>query len=272
MVPLVECRNVGKEFRHLGRAVSLREWFIRSVRGRAVPRPAPVFRLSGFDLRLGRGDRVSIIGANGSGKSTLLRLIAGIYTPSEGEIRTRGRIAAVVELGTGLHPELTGAENVHLYGTILGMSRAEAQARFSEIVDFAEIGDFIHVQIKYYSSGMLARLAFSIAMASDPDILLLDEVLAVGDQAFRSRCGDRIAERLYGGAGVIIVSHDLEIVRRYASEVIWLDGGRVRMRGEADQVVDAYLASTFIAEPAREPHSDVPESGRTPGTLEGLMR
>jgi len=254
MVPRVECRNVGKEFRHSPQAMSLREWFIRAVGARRVPRNVPAFRLSGFDLRAGRGDRVSLIGGNGSGKSTILRLIAGIYTPSEGEIVTRGRIAAVIELGTGLHPELTGAENIHLYGAILGMSRQETRARFAEIVEFAEIGDYIHVPIKYYSSGMLARLAFSIAMASDPDILLLDEVLAVGDQAFRARCHDRIAEHLDRGAAVIIASHDLDLVRSQASEAIWLDAGRVRMRGEANEVVDAYLASMSHAE--RAPESD----------------
>lgn len=265
MAALVECRDVGKEFRHMGRAVSVREWFIRAVRGRRVLRPVPAFRLSGFDLRVERGDRVSIIGGNGSGKSTLLRLIAGIYTPSEGEIRTRGKIAAVVELGTGLHPELTGEENIHLYGAILGMSRAETLARSPEIIEFAGIGEYIHIPIKYYSSGMLARLAFSIAMASDPDVLLLDEVLAVGDHAFRARCIDRISERLDGGSAIIIVSHDLDLVRRYASEVIWLDGGRVRMRGEAEPVVGAYLASMSVATPAGG------SAPRRPGLVRGAV-
>ncbi|SRR5690606_29172444 len=267
MRPLVECRNVGKEFRYPPQAASLREWFIRTVRGQTVRRPAPAFRLSGFDLSVGRGSTVSIIGGNGSGKSTVLRLIAGIYIPSEGEIRTRGRVAAVVELGMGLHPELTGSENVHLYGTILGMSRSETRARFSEIVDFAEIGDFIHVPIKYYSSGMLSRLAFSIAMASEPDILLLDEAMAVGDQAFRERCGERIAEHLNGGAAAIIVSHDLDVVRRYASEVIWLEAGRIRMRGEANEVVDAYLASMSGAEPAADSEAASSAPGQQPEYL-----
>jgi len=253
MLPLVECRNVGKEFRYASGATSLREWFIRTVGRRGVRRAAPAFRLTGFDLSAGRGDTVAIIGGNGSGKSTVLRLIAGIYTPSEGEIRTRGRIGAVVELGMGLHPELTGSENIHLYGTILGMSRSEIRARFSEIVEFAELGDYIDVPIKYYSSGMLSRLAFSIAMASEPDILLLDEALAVGDQAFRERCTERIAKRLNGGAAVILVSHDLDVVRKHASEVIWLEAGRIRMRGEANAVVDAYLASVSAAEAAADP-------------------
>lgn len=256
MLPLVECRNVGKEFRYASGATSLREWFIRTFSGRKVGRAAPTFRLTGFDLSVGRGSTVAIIGANGSGKSTVLRLIAGIYAPSEGEIRTRGRIGAVVELGMGLHPELTGRENIHLYGTILGMGRSEIRARFSEIVEFAEIGDFIHVPIKYYSSGMLSRLAFSIAMASEPDILLLDEALAVGDQAFRERCTARIAERLNGGAAAIIVSHDLDAVRKHASEVIWLEAGRIRMRGEADEVVDAYLATVAGAPPIEDPRGD----------------
>lgn len=148
------------------------------------------------------------------------------------------------------------------------MNRAETQARFPEIVAFAEIGDFIHVPIKYYSSGMLARLAFSIAMSSDPDVLLLDEVLAVGDQAFRARCADRIAERLYSGAGVIIVSHDLDVVRKHASDVIWLDGGRVRMRGEADRVVDAYVESVSAAQPALESFAGAPAVGPPSCTAE----
>lgn len=268
LLPAVEARGVEKRFDlSRSRPTSLREWFIRTMLRRPVEWRHPEFRITGFDLRVEPGEAVSIIGGNGSGKSTLLRLIAGIYKPTAGTITTRGRVAAVIELGSGLHPELTGVENVRLYGTVLGMTREELQERFDWIIDFAEIGDFIHVPVKYYSSGMLARLAFSVAMASDPDILLIDEVLAVGDEAFRERCADRLGEHLTRGSTVILVSHDLDVARRYATQALWIDRGRVRMRGDPNAVVDAYIASHYVD---HEAGADGPEASGSAGSPEAV--
>jgi lipopolysaccharide transport system ATP-binding protein len=182
------------------------------------------------------------VGANGSGKSTALRLIAGIYTPSEGVIETRGRVTAVIELGIGFHGELTGAENVALYAAVMGLNRRQIAARLPEIVDFAEIGDFLDEPVKYYSSGMQARLAFAVAVAVEPDVLLLDEVLAVGDQSFRRRCLDRLRAFHRQGGTMVVVSHDSDSVRELCSRAVWLEAGRVRADSGIDEVLAAYEA------------------------------
>src|SRR5918994_2121478 len=202
----VELRGVSKRFYYYDhRTSSLREWFIRRVLHRPLNVRRGEFTLRRFDLRIARGESVALIGSNGSGKSTALRLIAGIYQPSEGVIETRGALAAVIELGAGFHPELTGAENAELYASVLGLTRPEIAERFPEILAFADIGDFIHEPVKYYSSGMQARLAFAVAVCVRPDILLLDEVLAVGDQEFRERCLERLRAFRAGGGTMIVV-------------------------------------------------------------------
>jgi len=186
--PAVELRGVSKRFYfYEHRTSSLREWFIRRVLRRPLHVRRAEFTLRAVDLRVERGESVALVGPNGSGKSTALRLIAGIYRPSTGRVETNGRITAVIELGAGFHPELTGAENIALYASVLGITRRELAARYDEIVEFAAMSDFLDTPLKYYSSGMEARLAFSVSVCLQPDILLLDEVLAVGDQAFRER-------------------------------------------------------------------------------------
>jgi len=202
------------------------------------------FSLRGFNLRVGRGEAIALIGPNGGGKSTALRLIAGIYTPTSGAVETSGRIAAVIELGAGFNTDLTGAENLDLYGAIMGLSRAQLTKRFREIVEFAGIGEFIDMPVKYYSSGMVARLAFSVAVNVQPDILLLDEVLAVGDQSFQEKCLDRLRAYRSKGCTMVVVSHNADIVREFCSRAVWLDGGETRMEGEVNAVLDAYLAGT----------------------------
>lgn len=204
------------------------------------------FTLRNLDLRIGAGEAVALIGSNGSGKSTALRLIAGIYAPSTGTIRIRGRLTAVIELGAGFHPELTGADNVALYAAVLGLRRHELAARYDEIVDFADTRNFMDTPLKYYSSGMEARLAFAVAVCLQPDVLLLDEVLAVGDQAFRDRCQTRLRAFHTSGGTLILVSHEMDQVRKLCTRAVWLEQGTLRMDGDVEQVLTAYRANNSL--------------------------
>jgi lipopolysaccharide transport system ATP-binding protein len=239
----VELRGVTKRFHHYEeRSRSLRELFVRMVMRRPPNVRHAMFRVTGLELSVAAGESVALIGANGSGKSTALRLIAGIYPPSEGSIQVHGRAAAVIELGAGFHPDLTGMENIGLYASMMGLDRGTIAAREPEIIAFAELGDFIDVPIRYYSSGMQARLAFAVAVCVEPDILLLDEVLSVGDEGFRERCMDRLRAFHARGGTLIVVSHDLATVREFCSRAVWMERGAVRMTGDVDEVVDAYLA------------------------------
>lgn len=243
--PAILCRGVVKRFYHYEhRTSSLREAFIRKVMRRPLHERRARFSLTGFNLTVAPGESVALIGGNGSGKSTALRLIAGIYKPTEGVIETHGRVAAVIELGVGFHPELTGAENVGLYAAVLGLTRRDLARRYPEIVDFSGLGDFIHEPVKYYSSGMQARLAFSVAACVRPDVLLLDEVLAVGDLSFRSRCLERLREHQERGGAMVVVSHDLESARELCTRALWLDQGGVVLEGETAEVISAYEAAT----------------------------
>lgn len=237
----VRCEQVEKRFYYFEhRTTSLREAFVRALRRQPLSVGHGAFSLQGFSLSVPRGEAVVLLGPNGSGKSTVLRLLAGIYAPSAGIIEVNGRVAAVIELGAGFHSDLSGAENAALYGTILGMSRSAVAARLEEIVAFAGLPDFIDVPVKYYSSGMVARLAFATTMSLDPDILLLDEVLAVGDQEFRERCLSRLEAFRSQGRTLVTVSHDLETAARLCSRAVWLEHGRVRMDGPFAEVRRAY--------------------------------
>jgi ABC-type polysaccharide/polyol phosphate transport system, ATPase component len=241
--PAVELRGVSKRFYfYEHRTSSLREWFIRRVLRRPLHVRRAEFTLRAVDLRVERGESVALVGPNGSGKSTALRLIAGIYRPSTGRVETNGRITAVIELGAGFHPELTGAENIALYASVLGITRRELAARYDEIVEFAAMSDFLDTPLKYYSSGMEARLAFSVSVCLQPDILLLDEVLAVGDQAFRERCLHRLRAYHDRGGTLILVSHELDQVRALCQRGIWLERGEVVRDGPIDEVLAAYRA------------------------------
>ncbi len=239
----VALREVSKRFYFYDhRTSSLREWFIRRVLRRPLNVRRADFVLRGVDLAVRQGEAVALLGRNGSGKSTVLRLIAGIYQPSSGTIETHGRITAVIELGAGFHPELTGAENIALYAAVLGLTRKELAARYDEIVEFADLPDLPDTPLKYYSSGMEARLAFSVAVCLQPDILLLDEVLAVGDQAFRERCLERLRQYHARGGTLILVSHELEQVRELCERAVWLDNGKIVMDGPIDAVLAGYHA------------------------------
>jgi ABC-type polysaccharide/polyol phosphate transport system ATPase subunit len=239
--PAVELRGVSKRFYfYEHRTSSLREWFIRRVLRRPIHVGHTAFSLRDVSLRVEPGESVALLGHNGSGKSTVLRLVAGIYRPSAGTITTSGRITAVIELGAGFHPELTGAENIRLYGAVMGLTRRELQVHYDEIVEFAQMSDFLDTPLKYYSSGMEARLAFSVAVCLEPSILLLDEVLAVGDREFRERCLDRLRAFHARGGTLMLVSHELEQVRDLCSRGVWLRDGVIVMDGGIDAVLDAY--------------------------------
>ena len=240
----VECRNITKDFYiSYQKRKSLRQKFLQLVKGEHH-HPRPIFSLQEFNLTISQGERVALIGANGSGKSTILRLIAGIYEPSAGMVKTVGRVGAVIELGAGFHRELTGAANIELYGAILGLNRRERAQRFKKIVEFSEIQEYIRIPVKYYSSGMVGRLAFAVAIFSDPDILLLDEVLSVGDQTFKDKCLNRLEAFCASGKTLVFTTHDQEQLSRLCTRAVLLDQGRVRMEGEAKEVLEAYHKNT----------------------------
>jgi lipopolysaccharide transport system ATP-binding protein len=191
-----------------------------------------------FEVR--KRETLGIIGANGSGKTTLLKLINGIIMPDMGRIEIRGRVGALIEIGAGFHPLLTGRENVYVNGAILGMRKREIDDKFDEIIDFADIGDFVDVPVKHYSSGMYVRLGFAVAAYCQPDILLIDEVLAVGDIAFQAKCFDKVNQLKGKGVTIVLVSHDMNKVAQYSDEVLMLDGGRVSGNGETMDVISSF--------------------------------
>jgi ABC-type polysaccharide/polyol phosphate transport system ATPase subunit len=206
--------------------------------------------LDGLDLSVPPGRTMAIIGQNGSGKSTLLKILAGIYKADQGEVRVRGRVASLIELGAGFHPEFTGRENVFLNGAILGLSKQEVRERFEDILAFSGLGPYIDSPVRTYSSGMYVRLGFSVAVNVDPDVLLVDEVLAVGDEAFAHKCEDKINQFRNEGKTIFMVTHDMSAVEKYADEVIWLDGGDIAAQGDPLQVIDAYRQKVALAEDA----------------------
>lgn len=210
-----------------------------------VPAPTETLRKGEFwavddiSFRVRSKERLGIIGVNGSGKTTLLRMIAGVFPPDRGAIATRGRVTALLAVGTGFHPHLTGRENIFLNGAILGLSRERIEARMDEIIDFAEIGEFLDSPVSMYSSGMRGRLGFAVSVALDPQILLLDEVLAVGDVAFKQRCFKRLDE-ISSRTSLVLVAHLPTHVRRVCERVIWMQHGAVVMDGPTDEVLDEY--------------------------------
>ncbi len=204
--------------------------------------------LQDVSLAVRAGSTFGIIGRNGSGKSTLLKLVAGITKPTWGSVRVTGRISALIELGAGFHPEISGRENVFINGVMLGLTRKEIARRFDEIVEFAELPDFIDAPVKTYSSGMYMRLGFAVAVHVDPDILLVDEVLAVGDEGFSLKCLDKFADFKRRGKTTLLVTHGLGLVERFCDEALWLDAGQVRALGYPKPVVHAYLADVEQAE------------------------
>jgi len=241
----ISAAAITKEFPLLQRRRgSLKELVVGLLRGGDQTKPFAA--LSNVDFTVPKGQTLGIIGRNGSGKSTLFRLLAGVILPSTGRVQVAGRVAAVIELEAGFHPELTGVENIYLNGAIYGMGRRETATKLDSIIGFADLGEFIDAPIRTYSSGMLARLGFALAIFVDADVLLFDEVLAVGDEAFQARCLDRIDALRGNGKTIIYVSHDMESVRRVCDRVIWLNRGQICADGPPEQVIERYR--TFCQE------------------------
>lgn len=250
MTPVIEFTDVSKRFiLHKERRDTVQE----RVAGMLSRRPPgeEFWAVRDVSFTVEQGQSLGLVGHNGAGKSTILKLMTRILEPTGGSVRTQGRIAALLELGSGFHPELSGRENVFLYGSLMGLGRAEMAARLPEIAAFADIGDFIDTEIKHYSSGMYTRLAFAVATAVDPDILITDEVLAVGDESFQRKCMERIYGFRRAGKTIIFVSHALEVVRSLCDVAVWLDHGEMQAVGRAGEVIDAYLADVNLKERAR---------------------
>jgi ABC-2 type transport system ATP-binding protein/lipopolysaccharide transport system ATP-binding protein len=237
----IEFRDVSHHFRVFteGRMASLKEWLIRRVKRRKVELQR-VVALDNVSFEVGQGQALGLIGHNGAGKSSLLRIAAGILQPRAGTAIVRGLVAPILELGFGFEQELTGRENIVFNGAILGRSRQEMNERMEEIVSFAELSNFIDQPIRTYSTGMVARLAFSIATAVDAQILLLDEVLSVGDERFQRKCAERIDRFRNNGVTILFVSHALPSVEMLCDKVIWLQNGRIQCEGETKHVIDEY--------------------------------
>ena len=223
------------------RMATFKEYAIRRLQGRVNHRSFWALREVSLEVR--RGEVFGLIGRNGAGKSTLLKVIARVIRPTQGRVRVRGNVAPLLEFGAGFHPELTGRENVYLNGALLGFTRAEMRDKFERIVDFAELGDFIDAPLRTYSSGMAARLGFSIASDIQPEVLLLDEILAVGDEAFQRKCEARMQEFRERGATIILVSHSMATVGGLCQRAAWLDEGQVRTLGAATTVAEEYQAA-----------------------------
>ena len=232
----IRAEHLEKRYRlRTGRAPTLKEFLLRQT-----PRAEVVQALKDVSFTVERGHCFGVVGANGSGKSTLLKLIAGTAKPTSGTIEVEGRISALLELGAGFHPDFTGRENAYLNGSLLGLTRRETEAAMPKIEAFAQLGRFFDAPIKTYSSGMAARLGFAVAVHVDPDVLLVDEVLAVGDEYFQHKCYAKIAEFRGAGKTIVLVSHDIGLISRLCDRTIWLDQGRVAASGTVRDVATAY--------------------------------
>ncbi|MFP3855445.1 MAG: ABC transporter ATP-binding protein, partial [Anaerolineales bacterium] len=244
----VRVEDLGKEYRIGGMPsgyTTLRDTisnaFSRLRRGEVRQRYETIWALKNISFELKRGQALGIIGRNGAGKTTLLKILSRVTEPTEGVAKIRGRVGSLLEVGTGFHPELTGRENIYLNGAILGMTRSEIDRKFDEIVSFAEVEKFIDTPIKRYSSGMNLRLAFSVAAHLEPEILVVDEVLAVGDAEFQRKCVGKMSDVAEQGRTVLFVSHDMSAILRLTEEAIVLEGGQIVMRADSAEAVDYYM-------------------------------
>lgn len=236
---MIEVVDVFVRFRLPGdRISSLKEFFVRTLKRTITYHDFDALQAVSFEVR--KGEVLGLIGHNGAGKSTLLKVIAGILKPQSGSVRVYGNVVPMLELGSGFDMEMTGRENIFLNGAIMGYSEDFLKEKYDQIVAFSEIGDFIDVPLRNYSSGMIARLAFSIAAVVEPEILIVDEVLSVGDAHFQEKSKQRMMELMGGGTTVLFVSHGLEQIREMCDRVLWLDHGKVKLYGDAQLVCDAY--------------------------------
>ncbi len=250
MTPAIELRDVSKIYRRYGgrQFATLKSALLqRSILSDL--QPSETFpALKNVSFTVPKGCTFGVMGRNGSGKSTALKLVAGITKPTSGSVKVDGRISALIELGAGFHPEISGRENVFINGIMLGLSKREIQDRFDEIVDFAELRDFIDAPVKTYSSGMYMRLGFAVAINVDPDVLLVDEVLAVGDEGFTHKCLDKFGEFRRRGKTILLVTHSLNLIERFCDEAVWLDAGEKQAEGDPKRVIGAYLTAVEAIE------------------------
>lgn len=243
VVSVVNLNDVGLAYRLArNRSGSMKQFAVSLVKGQVSYEKLWALREVSFELE--RGQVLGVIGRNGAGKSTLMKTIVGVLPPTEGHVRVEGRVSAMIELGAGFNQDLDARENVILYGTLLGSNPTDMAGRVDRILDWADLSEFRDVPIRNFSSGMLARLGFSVATDIDPEVLVVDEVLAVGDQEFRAKSAERVEGLIQSGATVILVSHTLPRIKQFADKVIWLDHGLVQMMGEPDDVIDAYKVAT----------------------------
>ncbi len=240
--PVIQFTNVSKRFtftRETPQSVLETVIQIFDRRKRNAP-TGDLWAVKDLSFEVLPGQSMGIIGRNGSGKSTVLKMMARVLRPTAGQVMVRGRVSALLELGAGFHPDLTGRENIALNASVLGLTQEDVEKHFESIVEFSELGDFIDMPVKHYSSGMYMRLGFSVAIHVDPDVLIVDEILAVGDQAFQAKCIDRILDLKRQGVTIVFISHDLKLIRRLCSHVIWLENGRVRSMGPTEEVAMEY--------------------------------
>lgn len=235
----IEVNDVSMHFNLMVERVdSIKEYVIKLIKGKLLYNDFVALSHVSFDVK--KGEVVGLVGLNGAGKSTLLKIIAGVLKPTEGKVITRGTIAPLIEVGAGFDPELTARENVYLNGAILGHDRNFMDSKFDEIIDFAELRNFVDVPVKNFSSGMYARLGFAIATMVQPDILIVDEVLSVGDYKFQKKCEDRIQAMLDKGVTVVLVSHDINMIKKLCTKVVWLEHGHLRDIGPTAKVCKEY--------------------------------
>ena len=244
MDSIITVDNVSVHFRmDKNHTTSLKEWVVSFLKGKQQYEEFHALENVTFDVK--RGEIFGVIGRNGAGKSTLLKVVSGIYKPTSGKAVSAGRIAPMLELGSGFDQELSGHDNIFLNGAILGFTEDFLKQKYDEIVAFSELGEFIHQPIKTYSSGMMMRLAFSVATIVEPEILIVDEILAVGDASFQQKSRARMLELMQGGTTVLFVSHTMSQIREMCDRVLWLDHGRVKMIGPTQEVCDAYEANAY---------------------------
>ena len=252
--------NLGKRYsRHNpNRPRTIHEALLRGLRG--LRSTESFWALHEVSFRVRRGSMLGVVGRNGAGKSTLLRLLGAVEIPDEGSVKTSGRVGALLTLGAGFHPDLTGRENVFVSGVVHGLTRAEVRQRFDAIVEFSEVGSFIDDPVRIYSSGMQMRLRFAVAIHMEPEVLLIDEVLSVGDASFERKCRDRINRFRADGCTIVLISHGLDQIREMCDETIWLEGGRLAAQGPPDSVIEQYLQVTnnkSLGEAVVQPHPGV---------------
>ena len=264
--PAIVASGITKMYRRMAPGFQLRTLKSALLEGSLVRGLSPeeaIVALSDVSFEVAKGEAFGLIGSNGSGKSTLLKLVAGMLRPDAGTVNVDGRVAALIELGAGFHPEISGRENVYINGAVLGLSRREVDQRLDSIVEFSGLEDFIDEPVKTYSSGMYVRLGFAVAIHTAPDVLLVDEVLAVGDEAFAHRCLRKIEELLASGRTLLLVSHSLSLMEGICDRVLWLDQGKAQMVGEPRRVADAYREAVAEAEGRRHREEKERDEGAT---------